>query len=372
MLGEPQSIAFQVVTHHVTDNEDHDGLAELALNARDVLLGVLDDESLDFTLSKEEIGELPTSPIKPTSSRSKRGADEPLPESRWNYAVKLFLVRDLFTITRAVFTPEAFAELAESVLRYLNSHEEALVGDVQCADEVREQWACMCADAAFACDLSILQAFWDNNLRKGRRDSEWDADVKREVWLAFVDRWDSGDANGSLSWEAGVVLLCAPFVEPSYWDMEGEDVDRWDAFLRRAIDAALDHGMDAASLVDQVAGAVAENLSPSAISAIRVADLLLSNVEVAEARQVPTETIEFANDTLNAAYPPEPRNKVMCMWLIRSLTRVIDACPQVLCLSLLELLVDGISTWVMDDYQICSEEEYSADVRCFFVVVKAF
>lgn len=318
-------------------------------------------------MRKEELGdEIPTSPVKPTSVRGKKSADEPLHESRWNYAVKLFLVRDLFTITRAVFPPDIFAELAEAVLRYLNAQEESLVGDVQCSDEVREQWACLCAEAAFACEASVVQAFWENSLRKGQRESEWDADVCSAVWQAFLERWTSGGTEGSRSWGMAVVLLSAPFIEPSGWEMSNEDVDAWDAFLRRAIDTALDHGIDTTTLVDQVAGVVATNHSPSSTSAVRVADLLLSNIEIADARQVPTEVFEFTNDTLNAAYPPAPRHKMMCMWLIRTLTRVIDGCPVELCFSVLELFLDGLRTWIADDFQVCSEDEYSSDVSAFF------
>ena len=314
-------------------------------------------------MRKEELGDIiPTSPVKPASRGKTRGADEPLHESRWNYAVKLFLVRDLFTITRAVFPPEIFAELAEDVLRYLNANEESLVGDVQCSDEVREQWACLCAEAAFACDTSVVQAFWENSLRKGERESEWDAEVCSAVWQAFLERWTSGDTENSRTWETAVVLLSAPFIQSSCWEMANQDVDAWDAFLRRAIDTALDHGIDATTVVDQVAGVIATNHSPSSTSAVRVADLLLSNVEISDARQVPTEVFEFVNDTLNAAYPPAPRHKMMCMWLIRTLTRVIDGCPVELTLSMLELLVDGLRTWVTDDFQVCSEDEYSSDV----------
>ena len=298
--------------------------------------------------------------MKPAGTRPKR---RKLPEDRWNFAIKLYLVRDLFTIARAVFPQEAFADLSETLLRWLNAHEDTVLDGVRCTDEVREQWSCLCAEAAFACEVSVLQAFWNNALRRAQRPSEWPSNVRKQVWNAFCDKWGARGMSTSLTWEGAVVLLCVPFVEPSYWDIEGEDLDNWDVLLRKAIDAALDHGIDATSLVEQVAGVVATNQSPSTISAVRVAELLLSNIEVAEARQVPTETIEFANDTLNASYPPEPKDKVKCMWLIRALTRVIDMCPQNVCLPVLELLVDGISTWVTDDYQICSEDEYSVDVR---------
>ncbi|KAI0754869.1 hypothetical protein C8Q80DRAFT_1141532 [Daedaleopsis nitida] len=351
------------------DNEDQDGLAELAVNARDVLINILDDPELDFTMRREELGdEIPTSPVKPTGSNKARGPDEPLPESRWNYAVKLFLVRDLFTITRAVFPPDIFAEVAESVLRYLNVNEENLVGDVQCSDEVREQWASLCAEAVFACDTSIVHAFWENSLRKGERESDWDADVRGTVWQAFLERWYNGEPESQIL-ETAIVLLSAPFLGSSSWDMSNTDVEAWDTFLRRAIDAALDHGIDTTALVDQIAGVIAANSSPVATSTVRVADLLLSNIEITDARQVPREVFDFTNDTLQTAYPPAPRHKVMCMWLVRTLTRVIDGCPQELSLSMLELLEEGLRTWFTDEYEVFTEEEYSHDILPLYQTV---
>ncbi|KAI1795696.1 hypothetical protein LXA43DRAFT_1090849 [Ganoderma leucocontextum] len=307
--SEIQEIWFNLLKCHAApllDSDDQCGLADLATNARDVLLDILDDPGLDFTMLKEELGDgAPTSPIKGS-------------------------------------------ELAEALLWYLNANEKCVVGNVQCSDEVREQWACLCAEAAFACDTNVVHSFWGNSLPKARRHSDWDADVRASVWQAFLDRWNAGDASGSRSWESAVVLLSAPFVEPSCWDMASEDIEAWDSFLRLAIDAALDHGIDATTLVDQIAGVIPTNHSPSTPSAVHVADLLLSNVEIADARQVPKEVLEFANDTLNSAYPPVPWHKVMCMWF-----------P----------LVDGLRAWIGDHFQACTEEDYAADILLLYQTV---
>ncbi|KAI0372272.1 hypothetical protein BV20DRAFT_1120079 [Pilatotrama ljubarskyi] len=370
--SEIREIWFNLLKSHAApllDAEDHDGLMELVKRACEVLIEVLDEDSFDFTMRKEELGEeIPTSPVKPTSSRRNKASEEPLPESRWNYAVKLFLVRDLFTITRAVFPEDVFAHLAESVLKHLNSKEEPLVGDVQCTDEVREQWASLCAEAALTCDIGVLQAFWSNKLGQpsdGQRDSDWTVDVRVAVWQAFLDRWE----DSKRSWEAAIVLLSVPFVEASGWELLSEDLTIWDEFLKRSIDAALDCGVDAPALIDHIAGAVAAGQAPGATSSVRVADLLLSNLEIAEAREVPTELLDFANDTLVAAYPPAPRHKVMCMWLIRSLTRVVDACPRELCFQALQLLVDGLCVWFTDECDICSLDDYSSDILPLYQTV---
>ncbi|EIW59256.1 uncharacterized protein TRAVEDRAFT_166567 [Trametes versicolor FP-101664 SS1] len=369
---EIREIWFNLLKSHagpLLDADDHQGLVELAARTRDVLVEVLEDDSFDFTLSKEDFGEhVPTSPIKPTSTRTKnKAAKKPLPESRWNYAVKLFLVRDLFTIAHAVFPDDVFASLAESIAKFLNTNEALLVGDVQCSDEVREQWASICADATLACDISVLQAFWANTLGKpsnGHRNSEWCVDVRAAVWQVFVDRWED-----SKSWEAAIVLLSVPFIETSGWELASEDLIAWEAFLKRSIDAALDCGVDAPALIDHIAGAIAAGQAPGEASSVRVADLLLSNFEVAEAREVPSELLDFTSDTLHAAYPPAPRHKVMCMWLIRSLTRVIDACPHELCFSALQLLLEGLCTWIADDFDVCTADEYSSDILPLYQTV---
>lgn len=146
------------------------------------------------------------------------------------------------------------------------------------------------------------------------------------------------------------------------WDMTNNDVEDWDAFLRIAMDKALDHGIDSVSVIDHVASAISLNDTPTLSSSTRIADLLLSHLEICEARQIPSDVLEFVNNTLVSTYPPEPRNKVTSMWLMRSLTRIIDACPQELYLNLFELIQEGLRIWIADEYEVFTAEEYSMDV----------
>ncbi|KAH9924659.1 uncharacterized protein BXZ73DRAFT_79216 [Epithele typhae] len=367
--SEIREVWFSLLKCHAApllDDGDHHGLAKLAVKVRDVLVDILDDPDLDFIARKDD-GDLDllTSPVKA------HGADDVdlLPGHRQNYAVKLFLVRDLFTITRAVFPTDVFAELSESMLRHLIVHEEALLGDVESADQVREQWSCICADAAFAGEPAIIQSFFNNNLRKAYRKSDWGVEIRADVWHAFCQQWAGGGSPCSFTWDAAVILLAAPFVDTSCWDLRTEDLEVWTRFLPHALGIGMDQGADVNSLVDQIAGAITGNQGPSTINTVRIADQLLCNTELMDACSLPATTLYFTNDTLYAAYPAEPKHKVICMWLIRSVTHLVDKCPQKLCLMLLELLAESISTWVTDDLHICSEEEYSSDILPLYQTV---
>lgn len=139
-------------------------------------------------------------------------------------------------------------------------------------------------------------------------------------------------------------------------------MDAWDALLRGAISKAFDYGVDSVSVIDQVAARICSTKSLTFTSATRVADLLLSHLDFNEAREIPMDVLGLTNDSLLAAYPPESDDKVTALWLIRSLTRTIDACPAELALNLFELVQEGLSVWIADEFEAFSAEEYALDV----------
>ena len=49
-------------------------------------------------------------------------------------------------------------------------------------------------------------------------------------------------------------------------------------------------------------------------------------------------------------------------WLLRTITRMIEGCPLELVESLLELLQDGLSAWISDEYASLTLSEYELDV----------
>jgi hypothetical protein len=146
------------------------------------------------------------------------------------------------------------------------------------------------------------------------------------------------------------------------WDLDNDDFEVWDEFLKFAMNKALDYGVDCSTVLDQVATTVSQNPTPAFTDSARIADLLLTHLEISDARQVPSGLFDFVNDTLQSTYPPEPRNKVTSSWLLRSLTRIIDACPAELALNLFETIRDGISFWISDSYEVFTEREYEDEV----------
>jgi hypothetical protein len=77
-------------------------------------------------------------------------------------------------------------------------------------------------------------------------------------------------------------------------------------------------------VLDHLAGTIASTCISTGVSATRTAELLLSHLETPP--DAPA-LLGFVNDTFVSTYPPEPQNKVVLMWLIRTATRVVDTCP---------------------------------------------
>lgn len=125
---------------------------------------------------------------------------------------------------------------------------------------------------------------------------------------------------------------------------------------------ALDNGIDPSTVLDQIAGQILRHHTPTWTSATRIVDLIVSDSDAANLKEIPMEVIELANYTLVSSYPPEPRNKVLSQWLIRSVTRVVEDCPAPLAMQVLEKMQEGLSIWISDEYRVFTPDEYEFDV----------
>ncbi|KAG1822871.1 uncharacterized protein BJ212DRAFT_1331086 [Suillus subaureus] len=336
------------------DNDDH-GTIDFASKAAAILVDILRDPKLDLSA---KFGPPPSQQASSPISGAKITPGRTSIPSRSNAALKLVVTRDLWTVIRTTFPNNVLHSAGARLLACLIEDEADLVWETDSPDDARKQWAYLCAEVLVVCEVDDLREFWAKRSCAVALMS-YEPGVQSLVWGCFVEKWTE-DAEGS--WEGAALLLGVPFGKSNAWDMANDEFDTWDNFLQHAVNKALDYGIDASNVLDRVAEIVSENPCPAYASSTRVADLLLTHLDMADARQLPSYIFDFVNDTLQSTYPPEPRNKVTSIWMIRSLIRVVDACPAELRLNLLETLQEGISLWISDEFHVFTEDEYTGDL----------
>ncbi|KAH9011657.1 hypothetical protein EDB85DRAFT_2281515 [Lactarius pseudohatsudake] len=329
------------------NQEDDDSVQKLAGLAVSLMKDILSDPKVQLVPSADTPAPTPT------------GSDlDLLPHTRSNAAMKLAAVRTLWGHVHMVLPAQALAGSASDLLlTWLMEKETDLILETDTPFDARTQWAMLCAEVLVRADAPAarLRVFWGARGASTRWTWNWAADVRALVWRTFVERWQVL-AKG---WDEALVLLGVPFADKDAWEMSTEDLDAWEAMLQLCLGRVLDDGADPARVLDHVAGTIASTHIPTGASATRAADLLLSHLET------PSEApalLEFVNDTLVSTYPPEPRNKVVSMWLMRTVTRMVETCPVRMLRELLGALQEGLSVWVADQYRVFTTEEYAFDI----------
>ncbi|KAF9221622.1 hypothetical protein BS17DRAFT_711232 [Gyrodon lividus] len=339
------------------DADDHDGIVDFAAQAAGILAEILRDSQLDLTTKagppSPRMGASPVS--SGSGQRSKKAAHI---QTRSNSAMKLCIARELWTSMRTTFPNNLLHAGGAKLLECLIEDESDLVWETDNPDDARKEWAKLCAETLVICDIDQLRKFWAKRSRSYAMMT-YESGVQSLVWGSFIETWKA-DTEGS--WEGATVLLGVPFGNGGAWELSNDEFGIWDGFLKHVMNKANDNGVDEISVLDHVAEVVARSPRPAFASSTRVADLLLSHCEMDDARQFPSNVFDFVNDTLLSTYPPEPRNLKPSMWLIASLTRVIDACPVDFRLNFLETIQDGVTTWLSDEYRVFTREEYTLDV----------
>ncbi|KAI0269927.1 hypothetical protein BC834DRAFT_922720 [Gloeopeniophorella convolvens] len=286
------------------------------------------------------------------------GSDADLaPHSRSNAAMKLAVVRALWAHAHAVLPTATLAGApADALLGWLAEREAVLVQETDVPHDARTQWAALCAEVLMrGSDTSAqqLRAFWGV---AQKRTWVWEADVRALVWRTFTERC----RELVKGWEEAVVLLCVPFADKDAWEMGSEDVDAWDATLQVCIARALDEGMDTTRMLDRLARTIASTHVPTGGSAARAVELLLAHA-APHAHEAPA-LLALANDTLASTYPPEHCNKVVAMWLVRTVTRTVDICPRAHLREVVSSVQEGLGVWVADQHKVFTAEEYAFDI----------
>ncbi|KAF7977771.1 hypothetical protein HWV62_2653 [Athelia sp. TMB] len=337
------------------DAGDGPGLTQFAVTVTETLIDVLQDSTLDLTVKhgppRKELSS--SSPMRVPLSTLSSGS------------LKLSIARDLWTSVRTHVPLDHLYHAGHKLVACLVDGEEDLVGDYDGPlheDDARKHWAMLCAEVLYLCDRDELRSFWGAKCETRRRTpATWSKkpDVRCLVWAAFLHKWQD---ERHWDWDGAIVLLCVPFLDAHGWELTNDDFTAWDTFLAYAMSKAPAYGLDPSAVLDEVARTVAQNPTPAFADAARIADQLLTQLELADARELPADLLEFANDVLTATYPPAPRSKVTASWLLRALTRALSACPRELALQMLEIVRDGVAVWVADAFAVFDAQEYEDDV----------
>ncbi|KAH7885266.1 hypothetical protein F5I97DRAFT_1357061 [Phlebopus sp. FC_14] len=331
----------------LSDADDHSGIVDFAAKAASILVEILRDAKLDLTPSSSSTMTSPIVGLRARKTNLNRSA-------RSNSALKLTVIRELWAAMRVTFPDNLLHAGGTTIVRCLVEDESDLVWETDSPADARKEWAQLCAETLIVCYDDELRKFWEKRSRSF--GLTYEAGVESLVWGCFVEKWKE---DAVCSWESAVILLGVPF---GIWQLNNDEFSTWEGFLRHAMNKANDNGVDTIAFVDLVAEAVSRTPCPSLVSFTRVADLLLSQCELPDARHLPSDVFDFVNDTLRSTYPPEPRNLKPSVWLIRTLTRAVDACPLELRFHLLEAIQDGVSPWLADEYCVFSPEDYALDV----------
>lgn len=344
------------------DDGDHDGLLEFAEYIVQILVDVLKDDEIDFTTcsatskSSSSSIELPKVLVKSNRSRP---------------ALRLLVVRKLWMAFRPMLPSQDLAAAAEQLLACLRQDRPQIIGDEKSGgidEDAWSQWATLCSQTLAICDVDDLKTFWSHVSDVSL--TSWPAGIRSVVWDRFTSEWF---IDPMVSRETAMIVLNVPFTSSVPWDMDESELRQWHhCCLSGASDMAYDAGDDYIGVLNEVVDTISKahwQLMSSMTSPARIADILLQTFGISDATELPCRLFEFVNDTLLASYPPEPRNKVVCTWLIRTFVRSVEECPSDLLITMLESVTDGLALWIADEHVVFSQDEYALDILPLYQTV---
>ncbi|KAF8171296.1 hypothetical protein BJ912DRAFT_1066235 [Pholiota molesta] len=376
------------------ENGDEDAIASFAACAMKYILHVLEDPKLNLLPNKAA--------AKPTLAAAAAaaaladpapGSDDTVPDYNTprtqactNGELRMRLVRHMWA-TCARSSRGRGADAGETLLARLmqggragarrGGEDDAAAAEAQ----ARAVWVGLCVDVVRVCGEPEGCACFGAARRRAVRGAatavgglgkgEYGCGVK-----AFVDAGGRRRADGkavlcclaclSRRFSGFSSLLCFAdwngYRDRHTWGLASEDYSLWEELLQYTTGKALDLGIDSTVVLDKVSSFVSSFQTPGAspASGLRLIDLLLSNIDAPEMRELPTSILEHTSETMRAMYPLEPRFRQFGMWMIRSLTTVVEHCPRELALGCCRRWRTGC-VWLADARGVWTEHELTYD-----------
>ncbi|KAF7299607.1 hypothetical protein HMN09_00966100 [Mycena chlorophos] len=341
----------QLLRAHAKENS-HDR----AFFAVDKLLDILNDANMDMSAKRHHV---PCTDGPETKNELS------------NAALKVRLVRALWTPTRQVCRGSQLSQAAEKLVFHLMQGEDEFT---DCGEASRVEWAMLCAEVLLVCAPENVQEFWKYEA-SSKTVWEWTSKIRKTVWRCFAECWSDDE---TASWPTMAFLLALPYRDEEDWDLQGPDLELWDALLDAAIPKGFDYGLNDAGIVDHAANILAgmrhEN---QLIGTARVVDALLTkltalpqddkedgsnNEHKLEFRELPEQLLYLTNEVLGSCYPPKPRDRQQALWTLRTVSRTVELCPIEHVLDLLRLLESSLCKWLSDECEALTDADYLYDM----------
>ncbi|KAH8113541.1 hypothetical protein DFH11DRAFT_1599209 [Phellopilus nigrolimitatus] len=371
--GEPVSELFLdiwtgLIRMGLTGRDEPTAINIFAEQCSKVLTSILSNKAVDLRevpdYREVKAPSSDSAPVKNDAGKSEIADDGAC--SAANMRLKLALVRALWAAAMGALPASSLRWTVKPMLRLLvqKHHElappaesDGVVEDEASAAALSE-WAQLCAQVAAVGSTEMTPAIWG-------RKWEWDETMRARAWRGYARGW-AEDSRGS--WKGAAIVLGLPFRNDQPWDMSDADLSAWNSLLSYAVEKAGKDYISLPDVLEEVVRCIERQHIISLSSTLRVADHLVSMFDKAIERctALPSGLIDIVHEILITSYPPQPRNKIVAIWLLRSLRTTIGNCPVELIVELLETLQDGLVTWIMDECALFSKEEYSSEIIPLF------
>ncbi|KAK2465757.1 hypothetical protein APHAL10511_002301 [Amanita phalloides] len=377
-ISEPWDGLIKANVGHLLDGDDDAATIAFTGRAADILVDIVQDQNIDFTpkaLISAPADPAPKSEIEvllPVTLSSDPPQEDPVPTKHCtNGELKLKVVRDLWATVRTVVPHSLLAPASEKLLLCLIKNEDELLDDDILSLDICDDgmalkfWMQFCTELAMCCDIDVMKSFWGI-------DSEGDVQYQRwrratclmKVWRVFVDMWK---AESVCTWESCAILLRVPFMNIDTEGANDDDSAIWESLLDNAIAKALDHGLDNATVLEDVAAGLVQAHdwdTACGPSVIRAADALLSRLDLDEIREVPSSLLGLINAVLVATYPPSAQTEQYARWVLRSVSDLLRKCSEKeMACAIATAVKESVSMWILDEARASNEEEWAYDME---------
>ncbi|TDL17228.1 hypothetical protein BD410DRAFT_704744, partial [Rickenella mellea] len=272
------------------------------------------------------------------------------------FTKKLAFTRDLYGVVQNVFPIRQLRYAITVMVNHL-----VLNSGIDPATESAEspaltEWATFCAQIALRSAGHLPKTFF---CELGATDV-WTAEKRSAAWRAYAKHWRVSDGT----WVGACAILSFPFDSTARWNMSDRDLTEWDGLLQHIIATAHRKNWDCSAVLEKVMKNIDHENLVQSNCATQIADLLLSNLDLAAEKEprFPTEVVNVVHDVLATTYPPDPQTKVASNWLLRSITSLIDHCPGRMLVPLVKALQDVLCIWMTDAMEVYPSEEYIREV----------